>query len=524
MAVVLPHKGVIVVPIYDEAHFDLLDSCFVTQRIKLADGDVVALPHHPDTIKMLNNLGINTDRCDMFDHYYEPPTVGNNEAWWWQLETASFLSKNNRAFVTSTPRTGKTLSTLLALDFLQQQGEGSALIVAPLTVANGGEWVRTLNTWFPHKEVVFVHKDRENQLKQHADVYIINPDGVKIAIKQLVSMAKSKRITIAVFDELTEFANPSSQRWKSAKLISDHVNYCWGLTGTPSTPAKIYGQVKLINPDKVPRYFKAWRDMTELQVNQFKWVPRKGHKDVIKQAMSPCIRFDKEQLMSIPTPKVINEYVELSEEQQRLSDKLLNDLRAMVNSKTIDAVNASALATKLLQVASGVVKTADGDVVNVDCQEKLNVLMKYIKINERKKVVFSNFTAVNDMLVDYIRQQGYTCEKVDGSITGNKRAKILNDFLDRDDPHVLVCHPRTTAFGVELASADHIICFGVPLSGTFIYQQMFERLSSARQTASETFVVHIASGGQDKVSFANLSKGVAIERNIVDIFTKELLK
>ena len=95
--------------------------------------------------------------------------------------------------------------------------------------------------------------------------------------------------------------------------------------------------------------------------------------------------------------------------------------------------------------------------------------------------------------------------------------------MDKPDPHVLVCHPRTTAFGVELASADMIICYGTPMAGAFMYQQLFERLSSSRQTAKETFVIHLAAGKQDLISFKALQAGVNIAKNIVDLFTRELL-
>ena len=61
------------------------------------------------------------------------------------------------------------------------------------------------------------------------------------------------------------------------------------------------------------------------------------------------------------------------------------------------------------------------------------------------------------------------------------------------------------------------------MAGAFVYQQLFERLSSAKQKAAETFVVHLSAGKQDQVSFTNLANGVNIERNIVDIFTRELL-
>lgn len=254
--------------------------------------------------------------------------------------------------------------------------------------------------------------------------------------------------------------------------------------------------------------------------NEFKWVPKDGHEEVVKKAMSPCIRFDKEQILTVPIPEVITEYVPLSTEQEKWTKSLVEDLAIMVDSNEIEATTASSIAQKLLQVSGGAVRASDGTVVRVDATPKLNKLMEVIRRTERKKVVFSSFVGINDMLVEYIRSQGFSCEKVDGSVTGNKRSTILKDFLEAKDPHVLVCHPRTTAFGVELASADTIICYGTPITGALMYQQMFERLSSARQTAKETFVVHLSAGKQDKLSFAALKTGVNIERNIVNFSLK----
>lgn len=523
MAVVFPHRKLMAIPMPRQEHYELLDSICVTHILERPDQDILILPHHKDALFLLNNIGVNIDGCDLFDWYYTPPqTKDGKTPWWWQLETANFLSQNPNAFVTSTPRTGKTLSTLMGMDFVQQQIGGSALIVAPLTVANKGEWYKTLKEWFPNKRVVLIHKDRENEVNQYADVYLINPDGVKIVQEQLQAKVERGEITIAIFDELTEFANPKSQRWIAANNIVKQCPYRWGLTGTPGKPDKIYGQVKLINPRNVPPSAHRWRAMTELQVTQFRWIPKPGHEDIVKEAMSPCIRFDKAQLMSIPIPQVVTEEVPLSLEQEQLTMQLVGELAAMVGSDEIEATTASTLAQKMLQVAGGAVRSKDGSAVYVDATPKLNKLVEILHRTPRKKVVFSSFTAVNDMLVEHIRLAGFTCEKIDGSVTGSRRSEILHDFLDATDPHVLVCHPRTTAFGVELASADYIICYGVPLTGAFMYQQLFERLSSARQTAEETFVVHLSAGKQDKLSFSALAGGVNIERNIVNLFTKNL--
>lgn len=522
MAVVLPEKKLIVVPQPSAEHVELLSRMFVMYTVPLSDGNVIVLPHCNDSVKILANMNVNVDGCELFEWYYTPPQSDGKTPWWWQHETAKFLSENHYAFVTSTPRTGKTLATLMGMDFIQQQVGGSALIVAPLTVANRGEWAKTCEEWFPRKRVQLIHKDRMKDLKQPADVYLINPDGLKIVTEELRQKVMRGEITIMIFDELTEFANTQSKRWKAANYIAEHCPYRWGLTGTPGKPDKIFGQVKLINPAQMRMSKSRWREETEYQATQFKWVPKAGHEEKIKEVMQPCIRYDKDDLMRIPKPQVIKESVPLTDEQAKLTEQLIEDLFFAVESDTVEAMNASVIAQKLLQVSGGAVRSSQGNTIRVDAEHKLNKLVEILHRTPRKKVVFSSFTAVNELLVDHIRASGFTCEKIDGSVTGGKRADILRAFLDDKDPHVLVCHPRTTAFGVELASADYIICYGVPLTGAFMYQQMFERLSSSRQTAEETFVIHLAAGKQDELSFAALANGVNIERNIVNLFTRSL--
>ena len=526
MAIVLPHRKLIVIPKPEPKHAEVLDNVFTNRVFTLPNGDeLMALPHCEDSLRMLRNMDINVDGCDMFDWYYQPPKSEINpeyRVWWWQLETARFLVANPRSFCTSTPRTGKTLSTLMAVDYVLRDEGGRALIVAPLTVANGGEWERTIKEWFPHLTVQMVHKNRREELRTPAHVYLINPDGLRVVSNELTTMANQGKFSVIVFDELTEYANTGSQRWLAARQVSANIKYRWGLTGTPGKPEKIYGQVKLINELNVPKYFSRWRDMTEIKVSQFSWKPKAGHEEVVKQAMSPCIRFDKEQLMTIPIPQVRMEYVPLSEQQEAITTQLKEEFQCAIQDTTIDVTTASTLAQKLLQVAGGAVKTEDG-YTRLDATPKLEKLKELLASTERKKVIFGSFIGINDMLVDYVRSLGYTCEKIDGSVTGQRRSQILRDFMDNPDPHVLICHPRTTAFGVELASADMIICYGTPMAGAFMYQQLFERLSSSRQTAKETFVIHLAAGKQDLVSFKALQSGVNIAKNIVDLFTRELL-
>lgn len=522
MAVVLKDKKLIIIPMPSIEKYSVLDNLFTTKTLTLPNGDkLLAVPHTRNSLRVINNMKIDTTGCDLFDCYYKLPKSKTNphyNLFWYQYETAKFLTQNPYAFCTSTPRTGKTLATLTAADCVIGEHGGSVLIVAPLTIADKGEWTNSLIDWFPHRKFVFVHKDRENELRQDVDFYIINPNGLKICENTLTNMVNSGKITVVVFDELTEYGNGKSGITESAMRISRNAKFRWGLTGTPGGPDKIYSQIKLINPDNVPKYFTRWREMTMYKATPFKWLPREGHEEIIKEAMSPCIRFDKDEVLDIPTPTLIHEHTDLSSDQQVIVDKLTNEMLVAVESGEITVATASTLAQKILQVSGGVVKTSEG-VHKVDSTPKLNKLTELLNRTPAKKVVFSNFVAVNDMLVEFIRSQGMTCEKIDGAVTGNKRGDLIKNFMETDYPHVLVCHPRTMSYGIDLAIADMIICYGPPMSGTYIYQQLVERISSVKQKAEETFIVHLSAGSTEKRAFSALGRGVDLEKNIIKIFT-----
>ena len=133
-------------------------------------------------------------------------------------------------------------------------------------------------------------------------------------------------------------------------------------------------------------------------------------------------------------------------------------------------------------------------------------------------VIFCGYTAGIRMLVDEISKAGYTCDMVDGSVTGTKRAQILHDFQYEKDPRVLVCHPTTTAMGVELSAADTMIFDGVPLTGGFVYAQSIERLSSAKQTASSINIIHIVSTPEERKALAALQKGYDLGQEVAKMF------
>lgn len=495
---------------------------------------MVLLPCQDDTIRLLENMGLPVAGLEPYRRQYRTPLAeGRYQPMAHQVTTAAFCAVHHRGYVTSTMRTGKTFSMIACLDYLQRVARvpGAALIVA--TVSNlTGVWYNSLCSTLPDKKVVVVHggtgkADRLRRLRTPADYYVINYDGVKMVKDELMAMTASGRITRVVVDELTHYANISSARWKAMNAVLNSgkgVPYVWGLTGSPGdNPIAIFGMCKLINPQQLPcQKLGTWRDMTQYKFGPEAWQWRNKPEcaQLIYSAMQPNIRFDKADIMDLPPIVRQLRDCELSSEQEAAYKQLKDEMMTILESgETIEAVHKASLAGKLFQVALGTAISGDRH-VQLDNKKRVDTVVECIKEASQKVVIFCSYTGVTDRLCQQLTERGYSCEIVDGRITGKKRTKIFSDFQNAKDPHILICHPQTTAFGVELAAADTMIFNGPPLSGEVIYAQALERLSSLKQQARQIAIIQIAATREERNFFSGLDNGTKASMLINNMFAE----
>lgn len=486
------------------------------------------IPWTPGACRFLYNLGF-TDALDAAPVNFDtlPLVEGQYPLMSHQRRTVAFMSLFSRAHILSEPRTGKTGAAIVALDYLQRIHAitGGVLIITTLTTIHG-VWKENIMATLPGARVQVAHgKLRNKALEIPSDFYITNYDSVRLSEKAFVKAIEEGRIGAIVIDEMTHVGNSTSQRHKAIYNLCNKcgVKYVWGLTGSPAdNPEMVFGMCRTVNPDRLPCTTKgAWINLTTVQYGPqpYMRVVAKGASEIIHNAMQPAIRFAKKDILDLPPVTTQTRCCELSTEQAALRDELKAEATALLKrGERITAVNGGVLMNKLMQVALGVVRNDNKEPVVIDHKERAQVILEAIEETPRKVVIFCGYTAGIRMLAEEVRAAGYTCDMVDGSVTGVKRSQILSAFQSAKDPHVLVCHPTTTAMGVELSAADTMIFNGVPLTGGFVYAQSIERLSSAKQTADSINIIHIVSTSEERKALAALQKGYDLGQETARLF------
>lgn len=500
-------------------------------------GDKLVMHHTHDVCKVLTNLGLNMKGWHPFETRYDAPKVKFTHALYPHArETARKMIMMERGFVLNDPRLGKTSSVITALHFLATHGHpGGALIVAPLTTLES-VWVNEIMGMLLGVRVVVLHKKNHTgaklvtyvrkQLQRGADYFIINPAGLKNPkILSLLVQARDKGIINKfVIDESTQYGNVSTANWKAANTFAKGMRWFWMLTGTPGGPLTVYGQAKMMNPNNVPERLEMWRLKTMTQVTEYKWVPMKDADDKIFAALQPAVRFKRSDVFKdMPEEIIIPVTIPLDPKAASLIKFLEEDGAAIVSGDQITPANAGVLAGKVLQISSGSLRMDNGSCKRVPIKDKVDWLKQIMSETPGKTLIFAHYQESIRHLNEVLNKDGIETDMVYGATKSSDRAEIFHRFQNGGSLQVLIAHPNTTAYGIELAAADTIVFWGAPQISPFLYAQAKGRLFSTQQKSDRPVIYQLSSTRTEEKMFRNLDNGASWETGVTDMF-KEIVE
>lgn len=261
---------------------------------------------------------------------------------------------------------GKTVTTLTALDDLSSvEDVWPALVLAPLRVAKS-VWPQEPPLWqhLKHLKVIDLTgttPERNAALKRKGHIYTLNPENMDWLL-QAVGGVENWPFPTVVCDELT--------RWKSFRLrqggkraralgsvAHTKVKRFIGLTGTPSPNGLIdlWGQVWFMDQgQRLGRTFSAFEQ---------RWFA-KGYDGFSLKPMAHAEREIQDKLrdicltvegLQVDEPIVNNIMVDLPPAARRLYAQMEKDMFAEIGANGIEAFNAAARTSKLLQLSAGAV-------------------------------------------------------------------------------------------------------------------------------------------------------------------------
>ena len=471
-----------------------------------------------------------------------------------QKKSLKFGESTPVVFDTSDPGTGKTFVRIKSFEKRRKAGGGCALVLAQKSLLRS-VWYNDYKKFAPTMRCsVATATDRGEAFAEDADVYITNVDAVKWLAKQPKKFF-DKFDTLDI-DESTSYKHHTSQRSKAAAKICRHFKYRSCMTGTPngSSITDVWHQVYLLDDGKrLGTNFYQFRgqvcDSKQMgrNVNAVQWSDKDGAEEavfgllmdiVLRHKFEDCVDIPALHQYTVPyhlTTKQMTAYAQL-EATQMLALNTMTPVQAAKRmtkpattaaatpaaswpfaippATTITAINAAAVATKLLQVASGAVYESDNKYHLVDTG-RYEMILDLIQARQHS-LCFFFWKHQRDFLLKEAEKRGVTFALIDGSVPDKERDRIVA-LYQAGAYQVLFAHPKSAAHGLTLTKGTATI-WSSPTYDLEIFKQGSKRQHRMGQTQKTENIVIVAPGTiEERVYDAMLAKDARMT-SLLDLF------
>jgi SNF2 family DNA or RNA helicase len=391
---------------------------------------------------------------------------------------------------------GKTVVTLTAVkELLDDFAVGKVLVIAPLRVAQT-VWAEEAQKWdhltgLRVSKILGSHAERVEGLRQTADIYVINRENVAWLVAELRGRWP---FDMVVIDELSSFKNRASERFKSLRRVLPCVKRLVGLTGTPAPNGlmDLWSQIYLLDQgERLGRTLTAYRDafFTPGQRNGnivYSWQLKPfAEEEILHRLEGLCVSMTSEHYLDLPECIYHDVPVVLGAEQTWYRDMERKQIIELAGQE-ITALNAAAVAGKLMQITGGAVYDEQGEYQKTG-RAKLDALAEIIDSAQGKPVlVFYQFRH------ELPRLQAAFPKAVSLSTSADV------EKWNRGEIPVLLAHPASAGHGLNLQQGGHIMVWYTMTWNLEHYEQACKRLH--RQGQKHPVIIHhlIAKGTIDE--------------------------
>ena len=443
-----------------------------------------------------------------------------------------FLLEHAAAGLLLDPGLGKTSITLAAFKILKREGLADRmLVVAPRRVCHL-VWPKEVAKWLDFNElkVVVLHgPKKEALLDEPADIYVINPEGLKWLLETGKKRLARLDIDTLCIDESSKFKRSDTQRFKTLRPFLPKFRRRWILTGSPAPNGllDLFGQVYILDLGNalgsyVTHYRANFFSPTGFGGFTYK-IDEGAEKTIYKRLKDLCLRMDADDYLTLPKVVANTIEVELPDEARRVYTELEDDMMSVLeNREEVVAVSAGVLTMKLSQVANGGLYYGEGEVgervrrrAAILHEEKTEALADLVEeLNGQPLLVAYEFGHDLERL---LKMFGKSTPYIGGGVTDKAAAKIEAGWNSGDIP-LLFGQPAAMGHGLNFQEGNcaHVAWYGI-IWDYELYDQFNRRVRRQGNRAARVFLHHfVAKDTVDEVKLQVLGWKHRTQKKLLD--------
>jgi len=458
-----------------------------------------------------------------------------------QKTSIAHSAKTDIVYDCSDPGTGKTFVRIKVYEARHKtvRGRKKALVLAPKSLLRS-TWANDFRKFAPKIKVCVATADvRAETFAEDADVYVTNIDASKWLARQHKKFFD--QFDELIIDESSAYKHPTSQRSKAVAKIAKFFKYRSCMTGTPNgrSITDVWHQVFILDGGKrLGPSFYAFRNSVcaPTQVGRdpkaMRWDDKDGAEEAVFGLLQDIvIRHKFEECVDIPANHKYNVEYELPPKQRKAYEELeatqmlllmpktpANATRRLAGQKpepaAVTAINAAAVAGKLLQIASGAVYESP-DKYHVIDTGRYSMIMDMVE-ERQHSLVFFHWKHQRDLFALEAEKRGIAFCVLDGSVPDREREAMVRMY-QAGKYQVMFAHPKSAAHGLTLTKGTTTI-WASPTYDAEIYAQGSKRQHRMGQTQKTETITIVAPGTIDERVMEILERKNERMANLLDLF------
>ena len=442
-----------------------------------------------------------------------------------QQQTINFYKRRDRAYDASDMGCGKTFCVIHDVENrLYANPKSKTLILAPKSLLET-VWQNDFNKFTPHiitSVAIAPEQKRLEAFETPANVYITNVDAlVWLANKPASFWDEFETIVV---DESTAIKNDSG-RTKAALKIRKYFKYRRCLSGTPTAGLLtdlFYQYLFLDDGASLGTSFTKFRNQvliskqTGPHPKMVTWSNKPGREKILAHILKPMtIRHILEDVVDMPPTVKYTYKFKLNSAMRKAYDEMKNSAQVTLATGTVNAINAAALTTKLLQCASGAVYDSEtGDKHLVDTQ-RYDLVLDLIQQTDHS-VVFYNWKSQREYMTQQADKRKIVYTFIDGTVSFKARKQIIDDY-QAGKYETIFLQLKSSSHGLTLTKATHTI-WTCPSYLSDYYKQANRRVYRIGQDKRTTVINIEAEDTLDHVVYEKLDGKL----NAMELLTEAL--
>lgn len=415
-----------------------------------------------------------------------------------QIDGIRTLAQRSSFLLADDMGLGKSLQALTVFTIDVVRGWASkAIIVCPVSLK--GNWADEIQkfTRIPYIVLQGTPVEREKQLMEFdmiggPKILIVNYEQVVSHLPALDELA----FDVAIFDEAHYMKNHRSKRTKACLALRSRRSFM--LTGTPmlNHVDELWPLLHRIDPRSYPKFwsflnryavFGGYKDKQIIGV--------KNEKELTERLQNVMLRRLKKDVLSMNEPQIIERRVDLTPEQKKLYDEVVNEMRLPRADKAEadDIENALTKFLRLKQIC-GTTLPFTGEDHSGKLDLAIEDTIELLK-NNNKVVIFTQFRDVQEAYCLRLDKEFPEADiwELHGGVKAEDRQGVVKEWSAAKKPGVIVCMLQVAGVGLNMVAASNCL-FIDELFVPGLNRQAIDRLNRIGQTEPVQVLKYITRG------------------------------